>query len=160
MSLLIDNSQDIYDTAEIEKLAGSVFEKTLEARHMDKNYEVSLTFVDNEEIRRINNIYRDIDFPTDVLSFPMIDYKNRHGKNSIEDMDLDSGEIVLGDIVISLERAYEQAVDYGHSFQREIAFLMVHGMLHLLGYDHEEENDRKEMRAEEEKILSSLHMER
>lgn len=160
MSLMIDNKQDAYDTAQIEKLIGSVYEKTLKEKQMDRNYEVSVTLVDNEEIREINKNYRNIDFPTDVLSFPMIDYNSGLKLNDVENMDLDSGEVVLGDIVISLERAYEQAIDYGHSFQREIAFLMVHGMLHLLGYDHEEENDRKKMRAEEERILSSLNLER
>lgn len=160
MSLMINNKQDKYDTTEIEKLIETVYEKTLEERKMDSNYEVSVTFVDNEEIRKINRDYRNIDTPTDVLSFPMIDYKSNSKPNDVENMDLDSGEIVLGDIVISLERAHEQSIDYGHSFQREIAFLMVHGMLHLLGYDHMEENDRKKMRAEEEKILSVLNMER
>lgn len=160
MSLMIDNRQDVYDTEDIERLITLVYEGTLEEKQMSKDYEVSVTFVDNEEIREINKNYRNIDLPTDVLSFPMIDYGRDNGEGGVENMDLDSGEIVLGDIVISLEMAYEQALDYGHSFQREISFLMVHGMLHLLGYDHEKEEDRKKMRSEEERILSSINMER
>lgn len=105
----------------------------------DKNREVSVLITDNENIRTLNNTHRQIDCETDVLSFPMGD-----------------GEKLLGDIVISLEKAYAQAEEYGHSASRELGFLTVHSMLHLYGYDHIEESDRLKMRGLEEKILSGI----
>jgi len=103
---------------------------------------VSITFTDNESIRELNREYRDIDRATDVLSFPMDD---------------EGDDVVLGDIVISLERAKEQAIEYGHSLEREISFLCVHSTLHLLGYDHETgEEDEKEMFMKQEEILKIL----
>lgn len=140
-----------------------VFRLVLCERGVDRDCQVSLTFCDNDTIREINRKYRNIDKPTDVLSFPMIEYgdgerfDNSYGPDEI---DMDTGEIVLGDIVISLERADEQAVEYGHSIEREISFLMVHGMLHILGFDHQSESDRMTMRAEEERILGKLGMTR
>ncbi|MBO4355826.1 MAG: rRNA maturation RNase YbeY, partial [Clostridia bacterium] len=107
---------------------------TLRYEDFQKNCEVSVTLTDNDEIRKINAEYRNIDRPTDVLSFP------------IDDEDFDDGEkCILGDIIISAEKAADQANEYGHSFKRELAFLTVHSMLHLLGYDHEtSEEDEKE----------------
>ena len=108
--------------------------------------EVSLTFTDNEGIRALNSQYREIDRETDVLSFPLIDFEGG------EDCPIDDPEMMLGDIVISLEKAREQAEEYGHSFERETAFLCVHSMLHLLGYDHvnggEEEADMRRRQTE------------
>jgi len=101
---------------------------------------VSIALVDNAYIQKLNREYRQIDAPTDVLSFPLAD---------------DEDEI-LGDVVISLEKAQEQAKDYGHSFYREVAFLTVHGVLHLLGHDHYEEEETRLMREKEEKILKVL----
>ena len=112
--------------------------------------EVSVTFTDNEGIRRINSEFRGIDKPTDVLSFPLTDYEE-------SEFVLDEPELSLGDIVISLERAREQADEFGHSFEREVAFLTVHSMLHLLGYDHvgSEEED-VEMRRRQREILENM----
>lgn len=119
------------------------------------NAEVSITFTDNEHIHEINREYRNVDRPTDVISFAL--NENAEEEPSIE------GEIpvnMLGDIIISVERAKEQASEYGHSVRREIAFLTVHGMLHLLGYDHIEEEDRIEMRKEEDFVMEKLGISR
>ena len=116
--------------------------------------EISVRFVDNEEIRRLNNQYRNIDAPTDVLSFPL-------GIDGVYDVNQDTGAQMLGDIVISVEKAVEQAEDFGHTLQREIGFLTVHSMLHLLGYDHEAGTmDAVKMREKEEKVLSDLGLKR
>ena len=114
-----------------------------------ENGEVSVTLTNNEYIHTLNKQYRGIDRPTDVLSFAL---------NESEEPDVEDGPDVnvLGDLVISVERAKEQAADYGHSVKREIAFLTVHGMLHLLGYDHMEEEDRIEMEAEQRFVMEKL----
>ena len=122
----------------------------LEMENFGKPAEVSVTFVDNKEIQTLNREYRQKDAPTDVLSFPM-------AENGEYDIDEDNGCKILGDIVISMERAMEQAELYGHSLQREVAYLTVHSMLHLLGYDHLDEGPMKaQMRAREEAILEGL----
>jgi probable rRNA maturation factor len=111
--------------------------------------EVSVTLTDNVYIHELNKKYRGIDRPTDVLSFAL----NEGDEPEV----FDGPEVnMLGDIIISVERAVEQASEYGHSVEREIAFLTVHGMLHLLGYDHMEEEDRKEMRQEEDFVMEKL----
>ena len=116
----------------------------------DRPAEVSVSFVDNEQIRELNAEYRNKDAATDVLSFPL-------GENDIYDIDEENGACELGDIVISVERAMEQAEEYGHSLEREIGWLTVHSMLHLLGYDHEtSEDDARDMRQREEAVLQSL----
>lgn len=117
------------------------------------NAEVSITFTDNEHIHEINRDYRNVDRPTDVISFAL---------NEGDEPEIEGGAPinVLGDIIISVEKAIEQAKDYGHSIEREVAFLTVHGMLHLLGYDHIEENDRKEMRREEDFVMEKLGINR
>ena len=114
-----------------------------------ENGEVSITLTNNDYIHTLNKQYRGIDRPTDVLSFAL---------NESEEPDVEDGPDVnvLGDLVISVERAKEQAADYGHSVKREIAFLTVHGMLHLLGYDHMEEEDRIEMEAEQRFVMEKL----
>ncbi len=112
--------------------------------------EISVRFVDNTEIRRLNKEYRNIDKETDVLSFPM-------GENGNYDVNLDTGAKVLGDIVISVEKAFEQAKMYNHAIQREIGFLTVHSMLHLLGYDHEQGGlEEVKMREKEETVLTKI----
>ena len=116
--------------------------------------EVSVSFLNDQQIHELNLEYRGIDRPTDVLSFPL-------GENGVYDLDPDAGAYMLGDIVISVERALEQAERYGHSIQREIAFLTVHSMLHLLGYDHEQGGlEQVRMREKEETVLAKLGLER
>ena len=113
--------------------------------------EVSVTFTDNEGIQAVNKEYRGIDAPTDVLSFPLTDYEGG------DEPPTDEPEISLGDIIISLERAEAQAEEFGHSFEREVAFLCVHSMLHLLGYDHELGADEEmDMRRRQREILETM----
>ena len=116
--------------------------------------EVSVTFVDNEEIAQLNGDFRNKPQPTDVLSFPL-------GEEDTYDVDQDSGNILLGDIVISMEKAMEQAELYGHSLEREVAFLTVHSMHHLLGYDHENGGEEERiMRTKEEQVLEKMGLPR
>ena len=142
------NSQDAMPITYAQKiLIRRAVEATLEYESYIPSVEISVTFTDNEGIRKINNEFRAKDEPTDVLSFPLNDY---------EDAEADFCES-LGDVVISLERAKEQAESFGHSFEREIAFLTVHSMLHLLGYDHvNSEEEDLEMRRRQREILISM----
>lgn len=135
------------------KLIEKVISEALRYEGVNDNTEVSVTIVDNEEIRKINNKFRNIDRATDVLSFPLIDFDN-------ESLPDDGSKIYLGDIIISIERAKEQAKEYGHSIDREIGFLTAHSMLHLLGYDHMVPEDEKEMFAKQEEILNNLGLRR
>ena len=122
----------------------------LELENFEGSAEVSVRFVDNEEIRRLNAEYRNIDRETDVLSFPL-------GENGVYDVNMDTGAKLLGDIVISMEKAMEQAELYNHPLQREIGFLTVHSMLHLLGYDHEDGGiEAVRMREKEETVLTQI----
>ena len=126
----------------------------LEYEHFDDPAEISVTFVDNASIAELNNQYRNKPMPTDVLSFPL-------GENGVYDVDENNGCKMLGDIVISMERAQEQATLYGHPLQREVAFLTVHSMLHLLGYDHETSPlEERQMREKEEEVLGALGISR
>ena len=113
--------------------------------------EVNVTFVDDEEIKKLNTEFRNIESSTDVLSFPMMDFSGES-----EEPVADEPVVSLGDIVISLEKAQEQADEYGHSFEREVAFLTVHSMLHLLGYDHMEEEEERDMRARQRAVMELL----
>ncbi|MBS4042092.1 MAG: rRNA maturation RNase YbeY [Flavobacteriales bacterium] len=150
MSLVIDNRQDKIEIKdELIGILEKVVVASLEYEALNPNYEVSLSFVDNDEIQSLNKLYRGKDYATDVLSFPMED-----------DEFANVEEILLGDIVISVEKAVEQAKEYKHSFEREMAFLTVHSMFHLMGYDHMDKEEEKEMRAKEEAILNKLGIER
>ena len=125
--------------------------ETLEYEGHDKVTEVSLTFTDNEKIHALNKQFRNVDRPTDGLSFPLLDAESDDGFMPPE------LETMLGDIVISLEKAREQSEEFGHSFEREVAFLTVHSMLHLLGYDHEKsEADDADMRLRQRIIMNKL----
>ncbi len=126
--------------------------ETLDYEGMENDAEVSVTFVDDEGIRKINNKFRGMDKPTDVLSFPLLDYEGESEEPFFDELCHN-----LGDIVISLERAMAQANEFGHSFEREVAFLTAHSMLHLLGYDHElSEEDDADMRARQNDIMERL----
>lgn len=160
MTVMIDNRQNINDTGGVQELIEQTINKALECEEIKIGCQVSVTFVDNEQIREINREYRNIDAPTDVLSFPMLDNKADLDRQDITNLDMDTGDAVLGDIVLSLQKALEQSQEYGHSYEREIAFLTVHGVLHLLGYDHETETDRIRMREREEHILEQLNLKR
>lgn len=122
----------------------------LELENFEGSAEVSVTFVDNAQIKELNALHRNIDRETDVLSFPL-------GENGNYDVNLDTGAKMLGDIVISMEKAVEQAELYNHPLQREIGFLTVHSMLHLLGYDHENGGlEEVHMREKEETVLTRI----
>lgn len=126
----------------------------LQAENMSGHFEVSVSFLDNEQIRQYNREYRQKDMATDVLSFPL-------GKDGEYDVNADTGAKMLGDIAILVPKVYEQASQYGHSIQREFAYLTVHSMLHLLGYDHEEGGIAAvRMREKEEAVLSMLGLQR
>ncbi len=148
--IFIKNEQDIIEvTSELKKLIVNSVAESLKYEEFPDKCEVSVTLVDNEEIHVLNREYRDVDRPTDVLSFPIFDEDDMGGKT------------VLGDIVLSLERAREQAEEFGHSFEREVAFLTVHSMLHLLGYDHEEgKAQESEMFTRQEAILCKMGLAR
>lgn len=148
MTVIITNEQDkIAIPVEWEAKINQVAEICFQEEQIPAEAEVDLLFVDNETIREMNREYRDKDMATDVLSFPMYE--------ADEEID-DEEEILFGDIVISLERAQEQCQEYGHSLEREVMYLLVHGLLHLAGYDHMEEEDKKQMRAQEEKLLAEI----
>lgn len=161
MTVLIDNRQSYEnidkDTEDfIDKLVNAV----LEYENCTDDFEVSISFVSNEEIRDLNREYRGIDSVTDVLSFPMLEFEEDHDELEDDEEEYIEEELPLGDIVISVERADEQAKEYGHSFKRELAFLLVHGMLHLLGYDHEKAEEETAMFQKQEKILEKLNIRR
>lgn len=159
MSVLIDNRQDkiVVDEA-MENLVVQVVEKVLNYEECEEKYEVSISFVNNEEIKSLNMKYRGMDKATDVLSFPMLEFTDEELSEEDEDAEYIDEEIVLGDIVVSMEKALEQSKEYGHSFERELAFLLVHGMLHLLGYDHEDGASEGEMFDKQEEILKEMNL--
>jgi probable rRNA maturation factor len=137
----------------MEQMLTAVLNKAAEVYGLESGTEVSLVLADDAYIHELNRQYRGKDCPTDVLSFAL----NEGNEPEILD---GPDENLLGDIIISLETAERQAQEFGHSLERELAYLTVHGMLHLLGYDHETEQDRTEMRTEEEFVLSQLGINR
>lgn len=152
MKIFIDysNEQDKLSPPEdFEQLIEQCTAAALEEEEISEDAEVSVTLVDNERIRELNNEFREIDRETDVLSFPM-------GDDESFEVDPDNDAILLGDIVISLEKARAQAEEYGHSLRREVAFLITHSLFHLLGYDHMTPEEETEMFAKQEKVLQKL----
>ncbi|NLK65137.1 MAG: rRNA maturation RNase YbeY [Tissierellia bacterium] len=145
INVLYDNRQD---AMEITKDNEAAIEKAVEAvlinEELDGDFEVSISFVTNEEIKELNKEYRNVDTETDVLSFPMNEEFN--------------GVNILGDIVISTQKIIEQANELNHSLEREMIYLTVHSMLHLLGYDHINQDEKSDMRAKEKKIMKELNI--
>jgi probable rRNA maturation factor len=160
----IYNAQDVIQiTPALEALVKSAVAETLAYEKNDLPLRVEVLFVDNPEIHRINLEHRHVDSVTDVLSFPMLESDENHRPiltYQDGDYDMENNQIFLGDIVISLECALQQAKDFNHSFERETAYLTVHSVLHLLGYDHETEEDKKVMRIKEEAILKKMDLSR
>lgn len=151
------NFLDIKENEEFIKLTEKVLSKAFEVEKIDKiNLYINVILTNPENIRKTNKKYRNIDKETDVLSFPMFE------KDEIEDLKVNGNEIedTLGDIMISVQRVEEQAKEYGHSFEREFSYMLVHGFYHLMGYDHIEECDRIVMREKEEKVLEILNITR
>lgn len=165
--LYTDNRQNNLEVTEefINKIT-EICDYTLLEEQVKYPYQISLLFVDNSEIREINKETRNIDKETDVLSFPMLDYpkgkvfKDVYSNYYFDETYLDGEELVLGDMVLSLEKAKEQSIEYNHSYLREVSYLIVHSILHLLGYDHMEEEEKLIMRKREEEILSGLKITR
>lgn len=153
LKIYFENDQTKYAIHyNLKMLIRRTIEETLDYEGMENDVEVSVTFVDNEGIRELNNRFRGKDTPTDVLSFPLLDYEGESEEPFFDELSCN-----LGDIVISLERAMEQANEFGHSFEREISFLTAHSMLHLLGYDHElSEEDDADMRRRQDDIMERL----
>ena len=147
-----------------EGLAGQVIEAAADYVGCPYELSVNLLLTDNEGIHRLNKEFRGIDRATDVLSFPMIEYEHAGEFDFLEKEDAyfepDTGELVLGDIAVSKERVLSQAQEYGHSVKREYAFLIVHSMLHLFGYDHMEEEERAVMEKKQREILENLGISR
>lgn len=138
--------------AQTKNLIRKAIRTTLRSEKFSDDAEVSVTLTDNDEIHEMNREYRGVDRPTDVLSFPMAE-----DDDNIGDLDMDKGAVLLGDIVISVEKIEEQAKEYMHSFERELAYLTIHSTLHLLGYDHVTgPEDEKEMTEKQDKIIESM----
>ena len=155
LKVLISNKQKaVKIPSGIRLLIRRCCHAVLELENFQGSAEVSVSFISNEEIRELNSQYRQKDVVTDVLSFPL-------GENGKYDKNEETGAYMLGDVVISAEKAFEQAELYGHTIQREIGFLTVHSMLHLLGYDHEQGGiEAREMRDKEETVLEKLGISR
>lgn len=146
MEVIIENSQDkVNIDNSINQLIESVVIECLKLENKNTNYEVSITFVDDKEIRELNREYRQVDKSTDVLSFPLEE----------NEFDL-PGDTLLGDIVISVETAKNQSEEFGHSLEREIAYLTAHSMFHLMGYDHMNDDDKDVMRSKEKEVMMAL----
>ena len=155
-----DKSLDI----DCEKIARDVGEKALDLLACPYEASVSLTLTTDEDIRAVNRDFRQIDRATDVLSFPMIPFDTPAGYEILEEddsfFDMDSGELLLGDILISVDHVLQQAEEYGHSVTREFAFLVAHSMLHLLGFDHMTPEEAEVMEQKQEEVLSALGINR
>jgi probable rRNA maturation factor len=165
--IFMDNRQNkIEVTKELKIIIKNVIEYTLSEEKLLVDNEVSVIFINNEEIREINLKHRGIDEVTDVLSFPMLHYpenkvfKEVYTNYEFDQNDLYDGKLVVGDVALSLEKAKQQSEQFGHSFTRECAYLTVHSMLHLLGYDHIEETQKNIMRKREEEILGTFNISR
>lgn len=145
VNVILTIEDDNYSSEEFLEIINKSIEKTLEVMDLHSNYEVSLTLVDGKTIRELNREYRGVDKVTDVLSFPL-DFGS----------ELDMPITPLGDVVINLEKIKEQAEEFGHSEMRELSYLTVHSLLHLLGFDHIADEDRKDMREKEKEIMKAL----
>ena len=161
MTINIEYETKIELNLPYEDIIKSVINESIDYEKCPYEVEVAVILTDNNEIHNINKEHRDVDSPTDVLSFPMVDYESPSNFEGIEDkvedyFDPDSGELILGDIVISVEKVIEQAKQYGHSNKRELAFLVAHSMMHLFGYDHMAAEEATIMEAKQNEILNNL----
>lgn len=159
MTIWIDNENEFEVFEDYKNVIETVVKASVEEENYPSNIEVSISIVDNKEIQKLNLEFRNIDRATDVLSFPMINFNNNLNLNSVDMKDcinIDTKEIVLGDIIISVEQARKQALEFNHSLKREIAFLTAHSMFHLMGYDHEDADEEKVMIEKQERVLSKI----
>ena len=166
MNIQIERETDVDLNLDYERIIDDIVNEALD--YIECPYEIELNIIlsDNEGIHQVNLDQRQIDAPTDVLSFPMLDYEKAgdfsflENEEEIFNFNADTGELMLGDIMISLEKVREQAKEYQHSESREFAFLLAHSMLHLFGFDHMEEDERIEMERMQEEILKNKNYKR
>ena len=162
MTLIFEEEGSLLLSLDCKKLAEEVIDAALDYVGCPYEAEVNLLLTMNEQIREMNADFRDIDCATDVLSFPMVDYEVPGEFGFLEERDdcfnPETGELVLGDIVISKEKVISQAEEFGHSIKREYAFLIAHSMLHLSGFDHMEEDERMEMERMQRELMEKLNI--
>jgi probable rRNA maturation factor len=160
MSIIIEKETEIALEFDYEAIISKVVQHALDYENCPFEAEVNVVLTDNPTIHETNREFRDIDRPTDVLSFPAIEFVAPGDFSDVETYDEyfnpDTGELMLGDIMISLEKVLEQANEYGHSVMRELSFLVAHSMLHLMGYDHMEPEEAKVMETKQRCILEEL----
>lgn len=161
MTSYVENETNVQFTFDVEKTVEQVALRVLETENCPYEVQINVLLTDNAGIREYNANYRNIDRETDVLSFPNVDYEVPADFEGLEEFeadyfDPDSGELILGDIILSVDKIKEQAENYNHSQYREFAFLVAHSMLHLCGYDHMEEEEAKVMEGKQEAVLSAL----
>ena len=163
MSFYLEEEVEVNFGFNYSELAEKIVDFCLDYSAFPYEAEVNLTLTDNDGIHEINKAFRNIDRPTDVLSFPMLNYETPGDFSFLDDennddFNPDTGEAMLGDIIISVDKVYEQAESYGHSVEREFAFLITHSMLHLFGYDHMEEEEAKVMEEKQRDILQKMNI--
>ena len=161
MTFYVENETDVSYEFDVEQIVEAVAVEILDSERCPYEVQINVLLTDNEGIREFNNEYRQIDRETDVLSFPNLDYEVPGDFEIDEDLeadyfDPDTGELILGDIIISVDKVAEQAENYGHSVKREFAFLVAHSMLHLCGYDHMEPDEAAVMEEKQETALRNL----
>ncbi len=160
MTLIIEEETEVFFTFDYQTVAEEVIQAAIDAENFPFEAEISLLMVSVEEIQEINCAHRQIDAPTDVLSFPMIDYRIAGDFSNLEqeedNFNPDTGEALLGDIVLCTDKVNEQAKSYGHSEKREFAFLILHSMLHLFGYDHMTPEEAAVMEEKQNSILVQM----
>lgn len=161
MTFYVENETDTEFDFSVEDTVRDVMEEVLDSENCPFESEINVLLTDNDGIHRFNMEYRKIDRPTDVLSFPNLSYETPSdfegaAKEEADCFNPETGELVLGDIIISVDKVKEQAQSYGHSERREFAFLVAHSMLHLCGYDHMEEAEAKQMEEKQEAVLNKL----
>ena len=161
MTILVENEAKRVLDFDYEEVIKNVVKRVVDTENCPYEVEVNVLLTNNEEIHEANRDFRNIDRPTDVLSFPMVDYDFPADFSLVNEspecyLNPETDELVLGDIMISVDKVYEQAEEYGHSRKREFAFLIAHSMLHLLGYDHMEDEERVVMEAKQEAVLEAL----
>lgn len=164
MTIQIDYEAKDKLALDYEKIINKVVEAAIDYEECPFECDVNVVLTDNERIHEVNKEFRDMDKPTDVLSFPMVEYSTPSEFDQLEDYDEffhpETGELLLGDIMISIDKVKEQADNYGHSLERELGFLVAHSMLHLFGYDHMEEEERVVMETKQEEILQEIGLTR
>lgn len=165
MTSYVENETDVVFPFDVEELLDMIMEQVMELEGCPYETSVNLLITNNEGIREYNRDYRNIDRETDVLSFPNVSFESAGDFVSVEEhvadcFDPDSGELLLGDIILSADRIREQAEEYGHSLLREFAFLTAHSMFHLCGYDHMEPKEAAVMEQKQEEVLQRLHITR